>query len=205
MHGELAAAAEREAGFYEQMILPLLKQRNPKAREHAGALASELVELGADLHRSLLRRELGVQALLSDQGRVRAGFDDAAGVEQAVRGARENPWCPAEVVGVVVERPYPEAVPAPEVPVARRVGQEYQDAVVAPGDGERGDQAVAGFGHGPTVAVGAASAKGLPRTDNIGTTRTARRCDLARERGTENSSRRPFVDRVWIRPSAGSG
>ena len=60
------------------------------------------------------------------------GTADAAGVEQAVRGALENPWCPAEVVGVVVERPYPEAVPAPEVPVARRVGQEYQDAVVAP-------------------------------------------------------------------------
>lgn len=52
-------AAEREAGLVEQLAVPLLKQRNPKAREHAAELASELVDLGADLHRSLLRRELG--------------------------------------------------------------------------------------------------------------------------------------------------
>ncbi|UDY36338.1 MerR family transcriptional regulator [Dermatobacter hominis] len=52
-------AAEREAGMVEQLAVPLLKQRNPKAREHASELASELAELGADLHRSLLRRELG--------------------------------------------------------------------------------------------------------------------------------------------------
>jgi len=56
-------AAEREVGLVEQLAVPLLKQRNPKAREHAGALASELVELGADLHRSLLRRELGSDLL----------------------------------------------------------------------------------------------------------------------------------------------
>lgn len=52
-------AAEREAGMVEQLAVPLLKQRNPRAREHAAELASELAELGADLHRSLLRREIG--------------------------------------------------------------------------------------------------------------------------------------------------
>jgi hypothetical protein len=52
-------AAEREAGMVEQLAVPLLKQRNPKAREHASELASELADLGAELHRSLLRRELG--------------------------------------------------------------------------------------------------------------------------------------------------
>jgi len=52
-------SAEREAGMVEQLAVPLLKQRNPNARQHASELASELVELGADLHRALLRRELG--------------------------------------------------------------------------------------------------------------------------------------------------
>lgn len=52
-------AAEREAGMVEQLAIPLLKQRNPRAREHAAELASELAELGADLHRVLLRREVG--------------------------------------------------------------------------------------------------------------------------------------------------
>lgn len=56
-------AAERESGLVEQLAMPLLKQRNPKAREHAATLASELVDLGADLHRSLLRRELGEDLL----------------------------------------------------------------------------------------------------------------------------------------------
>lgn len=52
-------AAEREAGMLEQLTVPLLKQRNPRAREHASELATELAELGSELHRSILRRELG--------------------------------------------------------------------------------------------------------------------------------------------------
>ena len=52
-------AAEREAGFVEQLAVPLLKQRNPAAREQARALARELEGMGAELHALLLRRELG--------------------------------------------------------------------------------------------------------------------------------------------------
>lgn len=53
-------AAEREAGFYEQMILPLLKQRNPKARERASATLAELAGAGDELSRALVRQALRV-------------------------------------------------------------------------------------------------------------------------------------------------
>jgi hypothetical protein len=52
-------SAEREAGFVEQLAVPLLKQRNPQSRGQAGDLAAELRGMGADLHAALLRRELG--------------------------------------------------------------------------------------------------------------------------------------------------
>lgn len=52
-------AAEREAGFLEQMVVPLLKQRNPVAREQAIERTDELLAIGADLHGILLRRQLG--------------------------------------------------------------------------------------------------------------------------------------------------
>ena len=39
-------AAEREAGFFEQVVMPLLKQRNPGARQQAIELLDELTELG---------------------------------------------------------------------------------------------------------------------------------------------------------------
>ncbi len=48
-------AAEREAGFFEQVIMPLLKQRNPDARRQASDTLSELAELGETLHGALLR------------------------------------------------------------------------------------------------------------------------------------------------------
>lgn len=51
-------AAEREAGFLEQLALPLLKQRNPEARREAVDLVDELTELGADLRTALLRANL---------------------------------------------------------------------------------------------------------------------------------------------------
>lgn len=51
-------AAEREAGFLEQMILPLLKQRNPKAREQAGETLAELTDAGDALGRALVRQAL---------------------------------------------------------------------------------------------------------------------------------------------------
>lgn len=51
-------AAEREAGFMEQLTLPLLKQRNPQARREAVELVEELSALGHDLRGALLRSNL---------------------------------------------------------------------------------------------------------------------------------------------------
>jgi len=52
-------AAEREAGFVEQLVMPLIKQRNPASREQAIERTDELLKMGADLHATLLRRRLG--------------------------------------------------------------------------------------------------------------------------------------------------
>jgi DNA-binding transcriptional MerR regulator len=51
-------SAEREAGFLEQVAMPLLKQRNPEARRHAVELVEELADLGHDLRAALLRANL---------------------------------------------------------------------------------------------------------------------------------------------------
>ena len=51
-------AAEREAGFLEQVAMPLLKQRNPDARRQAVELVEELCDLGHDLRAALLRANL---------------------------------------------------------------------------------------------------------------------------------------------------
>ncbi|CAN5746907.1 MerR family transcriptional regulator [soil metagenome] len=51
-------AAEREAGFLEQVAMPLLKQRNPESRRQAVELVEELAELGHDLRTALLRANL---------------------------------------------------------------------------------------------------------------------------------------------------
>jgi DNA-binding transcriptional MerR regulator len=50
--------AEREAGFIEQIVLPLLKQRNPEARVRAHEIVSELTLLGQRLREVLLRTTL---------------------------------------------------------------------------------------------------------------------------------------------------
>lgn len=52
-------AAEREGGFVEQLVMPLLKQRNPASREQAVERTDELLTMGAELHAALLRRQLG--------------------------------------------------------------------------------------------------------------------------------------------------
>jgi DNA-binding transcriptional MerR regulator len=52
-------AAEREAGFVEQVVLPLVRQRNPEARTRAHETAEELTQLGQQLRGSLLRTALG--------------------------------------------------------------------------------------------------------------------------------------------------
>lgn len=51
-------AAEREAGVLEQLIVPLLKQRNPEARARAVDTVTELADAGESLHAALLRRAL---------------------------------------------------------------------------------------------------------------------------------------------------
>ena len=51
-------AADREAGFVEQIVLPLVRQRNPEARARANEMADELARLGQQLRASLLRSAL---------------------------------------------------------------------------------------------------------------------------------------------------
>ncbi len=51
-------AAEREAGFLEQVAMPLLKQRNPESRRQALELVEELAGLGHELRAALLRTNL---------------------------------------------------------------------------------------------------------------------------------------------------
>lgn len=51
-------AAEREAGVYEQLVLPLLKQRDPGAHVAARELLEELARLGESMRVSMLRQAL---------------------------------------------------------------------------------------------------------------------------------------------------
>ncbi|MGQ0432715.1 MAG: MerR family transcriptional regulator, partial [Microthrixaceae bacterium] len=51
-------AAEREAGFMEQVVMPLLKQRNPTARQQAAENLGEMARLGELLRSALLRAAL---------------------------------------------------------------------------------------------------------------------------------------------------
>jgi DNA-binding transcriptional MerR regulator len=51
-------AVDREAARFEQIVLPLLKQRNPDARRRASETVTELIRLGDDMRRVLLHREL---------------------------------------------------------------------------------------------------------------------------------------------------
>jgi DNA-binding transcriptional MerR regulator len=51
-------AAEREASFFEQVVLPLVKQRNPAARRQAVDNLTELAALGESLRGAMLRNAL---------------------------------------------------------------------------------------------------------------------------------------------------
>ena len=51
-------AAEREAGFFEQVVMPMLKQRNPAARQRAADTLGELSSLGDGLRSAMLRQAL---------------------------------------------------------------------------------------------------------------------------------------------------
>jgi len=50
-------AVDREVGLMEQIVTPLLRQRNPEARQRAVDAAAEVAKLGQALRSSLLRRE----------------------------------------------------------------------------------------------------------------------------------------------------
>ena len=49
-------AAEREAGYFEQLMLPMLMQRSPKARREAVTTLDELFAMGDIVRESLLRQ-----------------------------------------------------------------------------------------------------------------------------------------------------
>jgi DNA-binding transcriptional MerR regulator len=51
-------AAERESGLFAQVVMPLIKQRNPRSRQQAGAALEELSGLGGDLRQALLGQAL---------------------------------------------------------------------------------------------------------------------------------------------------
>ena len=51
-------SADREAGFFEQIVMPLMKQRNPEARRQAVDTLKELVSLGEQLRGAMLRDAL---------------------------------------------------------------------------------------------------------------------------------------------------
>ena len=51
-------AAEREAGFFEQLVMPLLKQRNPRSRRQAIDMLGELSKLGQGMRAAMLRAAL---------------------------------------------------------------------------------------------------------------------------------------------------
>jgi DNA-binding transcriptional MerR regulator len=57
-------AAEREAGVFEQLVMPMLKQRSPASRQQAIDTLEELAGLGDQLRASMLR-----QALREELGR----------------------------------------------------------------------------------------------------------------------------------------
>ena len=49
---------EREAGFFEQVVMPMLKQRNPQARAQATDALTELMGLGQGLRAAMLTQAL---------------------------------------------------------------------------------------------------------------------------------------------------
>jgi DNA-binding transcriptional MerR regulator len=51
-------SAERELSLFEQRILPLLRQRNPAAREEAITMLNEFIDLGSELRSALIMREV---------------------------------------------------------------------------------------------------------------------------------------------------
>ncbi len=53
------AAADREVGLLEQVVTPLVRQRNPEARARAEDVVRELAALSVKLHSTLVKQGLG--------------------------------------------------------------------------------------------------------------------------------------------------
>lgn len=53
------AAADREIGLLEQVVTPMVRQRNPEARARADEVVRELAALSVKLHATLVRQGLG--------------------------------------------------------------------------------------------------------------------------------------------------
>ena len=71
-------AAEREASFFEQVVMPLVKQRNPAARRQAVDNLTELAGLGESLRGAMLRNALrSLQRTLT--GLARPSFPSLSG------------------------------------------------------------------------------------------------------------------------------
>ncbi|MDR3647910.1 MAG: hypothetical protein P4L20_02365, partial [Acidimicrobiales bacterium] len=51
-------AADREMGLIEQVVIPLLRQRNPESRQRALEGAEQLAALGQSMRATLLRQAL---------------------------------------------------------------------------------------------------------------------------------------------------
>ena len=51
-------AADRELGLIEQVVIPLLRQRNPESRQRAVERADQLAALGQSMRATLLRQAL---------------------------------------------------------------------------------------------------------------------------------------------------
>ena len=64
------AAAEREMSLIEQVIAPILRQRNAAARDSAGAAARHIAALSLRLHRAL------VETALAETGLPGSGLPD---------------------------------------------------------------------------------------------------------------------------------
>lgn len=51
-------SAEREAALFEQLVLPLVRQRNPQSRQQASAMLSDLSRQGGELRAAILNAAL---------------------------------------------------------------------------------------------------------------------------------------------------
>lgn len=58
---QVKLAADREVGLVEQVVAPMLRQRDPQSRQRADAAIEELAALSVRLHRSLVTAGLGRQ------------------------------------------------------------------------------------------------------------------------------------------------